>query len=69
MDSRPYEQIHRLRAQMIEQAAQASAVAASEVSQGLVCEQCGRPEASPTDGHDAGGRCREESRWKWNARM
>jgi RNase P subunit RPR2 len=37
------EQIHRLRAQMIEQAAQASAAAESEVSQGLVCEQCGQP--------------------------
>jgi hypothetical protein len=37
------EQITRLRARMIEQAAQASAAAASEVSQGLVCEQCGQP--------------------------
>jgi YgiT-type zinc finger domain-containing protein len=36
------EQIHRLRAQMIEQAAQASAAAESEASQGLVCEQCGQ---------------------------
>jgi RNase P subunit RPR2 len=37
------EQIHRLRAHMLEQAAQASAAAESEASQGLVCEQCGRP--------------------------
>jgi hypothetical protein len=37
------EQIHRLRARMIEQAAQASAAAGSEASQGLVCEQCGKP--------------------------
>jgi RNase P subunit RPR2 len=37
------EQLHRLRARMIEQAAQASAAAGSEASQGLVCEQCGAP--------------------------
>ena len=37
------EQMNRLRARMIEQAAQASAAAESEVSQGLVCEQCGKP--------------------------
>jgi hypothetical protein len=37
------EQIHRLRARMIEQAAQASAAAESTASQGLVCEQCGEP--------------------------
>jgi hypothetical protein len=37
------EQINRLRARMIEQAAQASAAAESEASQGLVCEQCGQP--------------------------
>ena len=37
------EQMHRLRAQMIEQAAQDSAAAESEASQGLVCEQCGQP--------------------------
>jgi RNase P subunit RPR2 len=37
------EQMNRLRAQLIEQAAQASAAAESEVSQGLVCEQCGQP--------------------------
>jgi len=36
------EQITRLRAQMIEQAAQASAAATSEVNQRLVCEQCGQ---------------------------
>ncbi len=36
------EHMNRLRAQMIEQAAQASAVAESEVTQGLVCEQCGQ---------------------------
>jgi RNase P subunit RPR2 len=36
------EQMNRLRAQLIEQAAQASAAANSEVSQGLVCEQCGQ---------------------------
>ncbi len=36
------EQMNRLRARMIEQAAQASA-AESEASQGLVCEQCGQP--------------------------
>jgi RNase P subunit RPR2 len=36
-------QIHRLRACMIEQTAQASAAAESEASQGLVCEQCGKP--------------------------
>ena len=36
------EQMNRLRARMIEQAAQASAAAESEVSQGLVCEQCGQ---------------------------
>jgi len=35
------EQINRLRARMIEQAAQASAAAESQASQGLVCEQCG----------------------------
>ena len=37
------EQMGCLRAQMIEQAAQASAAAESEVSQGLRCEQCGQP--------------------------
>jgi RNase P subunit RPR2 len=37
------EQIHRLRAHMIEQAAQASTAAGSEANQGLVCEQCGKP--------------------------
>jgi RNase P subunit RPR2 len=37
------EQINRLRARMIEQTAQASATAESEVSQGWVCEQCGQP--------------------------
>ena len=36
------EQLNRLRAQLIEQAAQASAAAESEASQGLVCEQCGQ---------------------------
>lgn len=36
------EQIHRLRARMIEQAAQASAAAESEASQALLCEQCGK---------------------------
>jgi RNase P subunit RPR2 len=36
------EQINRLRAQLIEQAAQASAAAESEANQGLVCEQCGK---------------------------
>src|SRR6266436_6761080 len=36
------EQMNRLRARMIEQAAQASAAAESEASQGLVCEQCGQ---------------------------
>ena len=37
------EQVNRLRARMIEQAAQASAAAESEASQGRVCEQCGQP--------------------------
>ena len=36
------EQMNRLRARMIEQAAQASAAAENEASQGLVCEQCGQ---------------------------
>src|SRR6266852_1666219 len=36
------EQMNRLRARMIEQAAQASAAAESQASQGLVCEQCGQ---------------------------
>src|SRR5215471_6948973 len=36
------EQLNRLRAQLIEQAAQASAATESEASQGLVCEQCGQ---------------------------
>src|SRR2546429_8666636 len=36
------EQMNRLRARMIEQAAQASATAESEANQGLVCEQCGQ---------------------------
>jgi RNase P subunit RPR2 len=36
------EQMNRLRAQLIEQAAQASVAASSEASQGLVCEQCGQ---------------------------
>jgi hypothetical protein len=40
------EQMNRLRARMIEQAAQASAAAESEASQGLVCEQCGQPRHS-----------------------
>lgn len=35
------EQMNRLRAQLIGQAAQASRAAGSEASQGLVCEQCG----------------------------
>jgi hypothetical protein len=37
------EQIHQLRARMIEQTAQASAAAESEASQGRLCEQCGKP--------------------------
>ena len=37
------EQMNRLRAHVIEQAAQASAAAESEASQGVVCEQCGQP--------------------------
>jgi RNase P subunit RPR2 len=37
------EHLNRLRARMIEQAAQASAAAESEASQGLVCSQCGQP--------------------------
>jgi RNase P subunit RPR2 len=37
------EQMKRLRARMIEQAAPASAAAESEASQELVCEQCGQP--------------------------
>lgn len=37
------EQMHRLRARMIEQTAQASAAAGNEASQGQVCEQCGKP--------------------------
>jgi RNase P subunit RPR2 len=37
------EQLNRLRARMIEQAAQASAAAESQTSQGLRCEQCGQP--------------------------
>jgi hypothetical protein len=36
------EQMNRLRAQLIEQAAQASAAAEREASQGLVCEQSGQ---------------------------
>jgi RNase P subunit RPR2 len=36
------EQMNRLRARLIEQAAQASAAAESEANQGLVCEQCGQ---------------------------
>ncbi len=36
------EQMNRLRARLIEQAAQVSAAAESEASQGLVCEQCGQ---------------------------
>jgi RNase P subunit RPR2 len=36
------EQINRLRARLIEQAAQVSTAAGSEASQGLVCEQCGQ---------------------------
>jgi RNase P subunit RPR2 len=36
------EQINRLRAQLIEQAAQVSTAAGSEASQGLVCEHCGQ---------------------------
>ncbi len=37
------EQMNRLRARMIEQAAQASAAAEHKAGQGLVCEQCGQP--------------------------
>ena len=37
------EQINRLRAQLIEEAAQASAAAGSDSSAGLVCEHCGQP--------------------------
>ena len=40
------EQMNRLRARMIEQAAQASAAAEREATQGLVCEQCGQPRHS-----------------------
>lgn len=36
------DQMNRLRAQLIEQAAQASAAAESEAAQRLVCEQCGQ---------------------------
>src|SRR5947209_19527760 len=37
------EQMNRLRARMIEQAAQASAAAEGEANQGRLCEQCGPP--------------------------
>ena len=37
------EQMNRLRAQLIEETAQASAAAGSESSMGRVCEQCGQP--------------------------
>jgi hypothetical protein len=40
------EQMNRLRARMIEQAAHVSAAAESEANQGLVCEQCGQPRHS-----------------------
>ncbi len=36
------DQMNHLRAQLIEQAAQASAAAESEATQGLACEQCGQ---------------------------
>lgn len=36
------EQMNRLRARIIEQAAQASAAAQSEASQALMCDQCGQ---------------------------
>ena len=36
------DQMNRLRAQLIEQAAQTSATAESEANQGLVCQQCGQ---------------------------
>ncbi len=62
------EQMNRLRARMIEQAAQASAAAESEASQGLVCEQCGQPLQARGRGN-GGGRRMEGKRSKWNARM
>src|SRR2546429_352760 len=37
------EQMNRLRAQMIQEAAQVSDAAQSKASEGLVCEQCGQP--------------------------
>lgn len=37
------EQMNRLRAQLIEEVAQASAAAGSESNAGRVCEQCGQP--------------------------
>ena len=55
------EQMNRLRAQLIEQAAQASVAAESEASQGLVCEQCGQA-LQARGRRDGGGRRREESR-------
>lgn len=36
-------QLHQLRARMIEHTAQASALSGNEASQGLCCEQCGKP--------------------------
>src|SRR6266568_2273545 len=60
------EQMHRLRARMIEQAAQASAAAESEANQGLVGEQCDS-HCRPADEQNGGGRRMEGKRWKWNA--
>jgi len=63
------EQMHRLRARMIEQAAQASAAAESEGSQGLVCEQCGHPLQARGRGKRRWQTRGEGKRWKWNAAL
>src|SRR6266566_4011749 len=62
------EQMNRLRARMIEQAAQASAAAESEASRGRVGKHCGQGLKERGRG-GRGGRTQGGRRWKWNARM
>ena len=62
------EQINRLRAQLIEQAAQASAAARVKPARDWCASSVVRL-CKHADGRDGGGRRREVSRWKWNARM
>ena len=62
------EQMNRLRARMIEQAAQASAPPRVRPARDWCVSSVDSP-CKPVDERNGSGRRREGSRWKWNAAM